>query len=155
MLLCRRRTHSFLLTLAFQPWLKGDSEGVASISGLFKQYPTWMALLACGLSQQTNWTPLSIKEEMNATLRLKRSSFAITSVAFFFGQRERGHQLRSVPVELAAVDLCEFRQGRVVAEKAQHNVFLGIESQFACPLLLRGDTVVGHMLHHPRPIRRD
>ena len=49
MLLCRRRTHSFLLTLAFQPWLKGDSEGVASISGLFKQYPTWMALLACGL----------------------------------------------------------------------------------------------------------
>ena len=65
-----------------------------------------MSRLAWGLSQHTKSAPLSISAEMKATLRLSRSSFAITSVAFFLRHSLQGHEeLRTVRMLLAALNL--------------------------------------------------
>lgn len=65
-----------------------------------------MSRLAWGLSQHTNSASLSIKVEMKAKSRPRRSSFAITSVCLAPAALLPGRkQLRAVGVLLPALNL--------------------------------------------------
>jgi hypothetical protein len=66
----------------------------------------WMVnLLACGLSTAMNSTPESINVAMNARLRERRSSLAMTSLALYFLQAARALSITA----FAAFDLGKFR----------------------------------------------
>ena len=104
-----------------------------------------VSLLAWGMSTATKATPLSIRFEMKATERARRSSLAITKhpAELAPAQGERGGELGPV-IFPAALHLHELGlQLPQAPHIGRHGGFLGIEAKAALPLSFGGNAVVG------------